>query len=511
MLQNDRLSTPIWKKIMMLIISIIVLSVQIALFYFAIIGSFYGAKILYTIGIVLSFIVIIFIINNESNASYKVTWICLIALMPLFFSVLYLFNYSSRKLPKRKTKKLKKYLELKGYTKYLDYDDMCFETKKLSELVFNDSSFPTFDNTNVTFFADAAKKHEDMMNKLRGASKYIFLEYFIISSGQLLNELIEVLDEKGKAGVEIKIIYDDIGSRATFNKKDIERLVNIPNLKLCVYKPLGLNLNPSINYRDHSKIVVIDGLYAYCGGDNLADEYIHKKDRFGYWRDNACLYEGSAVQSFLSMFITMWYVSTNETLNAKNYASFVPYAKANTKYVIPFGDGPQNETHVAYDTFQYLINRSNHHLYISTPYLIIDDEMLNAICQAKKCGVDVKILVPGIPDKKAVFMMTRAHYKTLLETGCEIYEFSEGFNHAKQIISDDKFAFLGTVNMDYRSLFLHNECGAVIVESDEILKMKEDFLDCCNRSKLVTLESWNNRNVFSKIMAFILRIFAPML
>ena len=170
MLQNDRLSTPIWKKIMMLIISIIVLSVQIALFYFAIIGSFYGAKILYTIGIVLSFIVIIFIINNESNASYKVTWICLIALMPLFFSVLYLFNYSSRKLPKRKTKKLKKYLELKGYTKSLDYDDMCFETKKLSELVFNDSSFPTFDNTNVTFFADAAKKHEDMMNKLRGAS-----------------------------------------------------------------------------------------------------------------------------------------------------------------------------------------------------------------------------------------------------------------------------------------------------------------------------------------------------
>ena len=367
-----------------------------------------------------------------------------------------------------------------------------------------------YNNTKVKFFSDAAIKHEDMLEKIKKAEKYIFMEYFIISDGELLDELIPILEEKGKEGVEIKILYDDIGSKATLSRKTIDRFLAIPNLKICVYAPMGMNLNPSVNYRDHRKMTIIDGKFAYCGGDNLADEYIHKKDRFGYWRDNAILLEGSAVFSFLLMFSLMWYASSKEYINIYNYA--VDYeVDCPNEFVIPFADGPDSTTDVAYHTFQYMIQRSNHKLYISTPYFIIDDEMISTIVRAKKSGVDVKILVPGIPDKKMVFMMTRAHYRELLECGCEIYEYSKGFNHAKNIIVDSKYAFVGTVNMDYRSLFLHFECGAVFSSAEEVKKMEDDFIEATKESKRVTLEEWSNRNIFSKIFVFLVRIFAPML
>ena len=348
------------------------------------------------------------------------------------------------------------------------------------------------------------------MEKIKEAKKYIFMEYFIISDGKLIDELIPVLEAKGKEGVEIKILYDGLGSKATLSKKTIDRFLAIPNLKICVYAPLGMNLNPSVNYRDHRKMTIIDGIYAFCGGDNLADEYIHKKERFGYWRDNAVLLEGSGVFGFLTMFNMMWYASSKEYLNILDYANDHKVDNPND-FVIPFADGPDTSTDIAYHTFEYMIQRANHKLYISTPYFIIDDEMINAIVRAKKSGVDVKILVPGIPDKKMVYVMTRAHYRELLECGCEIYEYSKGFNHAKNIIVDSKYAFCGTVNMDYRSLFLHFECGVVFSEDEEVLKMENDFIEATKDSKLVTLEAWSNRNIFAKIFAFLVRIFAPML
>lgn len=349
-----------------------------------------------------------------------------------------------------------------------------------------------------------------MLERLKRARKYIFMEFFIISTGSLVDEIIPILEMKGKEGVEIKILYDDIGSRATFEKETMERFLAIPNLKLCVYEPLGFNINPAINYRDHRKIVVIDGKYAYCGGDNLADEYIHRKERFGFWRDNAMYYEGKAVSSFLVMFALMWYASSKEYIDVNMYFSHYEVYNPNN-YVIPFADGPDRDTHVAYDTFQQLISTANNHLYISTPYFIIDDEMINSICQARRCGIDVKLLVPKIPDKKTVFMMTRAHYRDLLKAGVEIYEFTPGFNHAKNIMVDSKYAFCGTVNMDYRSLFLHFECGAVIINEEETKKMEEDFLDAISKSELITYKAWEKRNIFSKFFAFLLRIFAPML
>lgn len=509
MLQNERITTPIWKKIIYFILAVIVLSIQIFIYYITIVGSFSGSHALYIIGVILFVIAATFIINGDSSVSYKLTWIILIGIMPYFFIFLYISNSTAKRLPKRKRKKLEKVIKERGTIKYLNYEDDDVFTKKISKLIYEDSFYVMYKNTNVTFFNDALKKHQDMINRMRQAKKYIFLEYFILSDGILLEELLDVLEELGNKGIEIKIIYDDIGSKRALSAKTINRFVNIPNLKIAVYEPLGLNINPAFNYRDHRKICIIDGIYSYCGGDNLADEYIHAKERFGFWRDNALLLEGEATNSFIAMFIDMWYTSTKEGLNPEKYIS--QNNINNNSYVIPFSDGPNTSTHTGYDVFKSLINQADKYLYISTPYLIIDDEMLNAICLQAKSGVDVKILVPGVPDKKTVFMFTRAHYKKLLHSGVKIYEYTPGFNHAKEIIVDDKYAYCGTINMDYRSLFLHYECGTVLLKDKEILKMKVDFINAIEESENYSLEDWNNRNPFSKFLAFLLRLFAPML
>ena len=514
MLQNEYLSTPIYKKIIVIIVSLIILAMQVAIFYFSFIGSIYNEKytytrILYFVGLILGFIVCLLVINFEKNASYKVTWIALISLLPLFFSFLYMLNFFARRFPKRKQSRLLDYVDTNNLVKYNDYSELTSEERRISKMIYSQGRETIYNNTKVEFFNDAILKHKHMIETLKKAKKYIFLEYFIISDGQLMDELIEVLNEKGNEGVEIKLLYDDMGSKRCLSKKLISKLVSIPNLKLCVFQPLGFNLNPLLNYRDHRKIVVVDGLYAYCGGDNLADEYIHLKQRFGYWRDNACYYEGEAVDGFISMFSTMWFMSSKETLDLRNY--IVKHNVVNDTYVIPISDGPNNNEDIAYNAFASMFNVANETLYISTPYLIIDDNLLEDIINAKKSGVDVKILTPGIPDKKMVFSVTRAHYKTLLEAGVEVYEYTKGFNHAKNIIVDNKMAFCGTVNMDYRSMFLHYECGGIIFRDKVIREMKEDFLKDIKESKLVTIDDYKKRSPFSKLSAFLLRVFSPML
>ncbi len=509
MLQNERITTPIWKKILYFILMVVLFAVQVTVYYYAIVGSFAGSQVLYIAGNCLFIIAAIFILNSDSSISYKMTWIVLIAILPYFFTFLYVANYNAKYLPRRKRRKLIALAKSRISINYSEYEGEDNYTKKISKLVYNDDLFPLYDRTNVKFFEDASLKHKDMLEKMKQAEKYVFLEYFILSEGYLLEELLEVLTELGNKGVEIKIIYDDIGSKRALSNKIMKKFVSIPNLKIAVYGPLGLNINPAVNYRDHRKICVIDGKYSYCGGDNLADEYIHKKDRFGYWRDNAVLLDGRATRTFVTMFIDMWYSSTKEKLNITDY--LYDYESETDGYILPFGDGPYTDSHTAYDVFKSLIQEANKTLYISTPYLIIDDEMINAIALQAKCGVDVRILVPKIPDKKTVFMMTRAHYYKLLKSGVKIYEFTPGFNHAKNIIVDDKYAFCGTINMDYRSLFLHFECGVVLLENSEIKKMSTDFIDTIDKSENYTIEDWNKRNIFSKILAFLLRLFAPML
>ena len=513
MTQNERISLPVWKRIITAIITLVVFTVQIMLFIFAFQITYSNElnKIVYFLIQMLGILLVLFIIHQPMLTSYKLTWSILILLLPLPFSLLYYLNSTSKELPKRKQKKFQKNINKIEYNEeqLRTLNSIHSSLRKHVMVIQQNNNFEAFNNTKYTYFNDAESKHKDFILELRQAKKYIFIETFIISDGYLLDELISVLKQKGDEGVEIKIIYDDLGSKRNLHSNTIKKIANIPNCTIVNYNPLGLNINPAYNYRNHRKISIIDGKIAYCGGDNLADEYIHKIERFGYWRDTCGKFEGEAVLGFVRLFLETWFLSTKEMLDINKY-QVLNKDIINDSYVVPFGDGPTDSTNVGYDLFKSLINNAEKTLYISTPYFVIDDDMIEAIVLACKSGVDVRILMPSKPDKKSAFYLGRLNYKKILLAGGKIYEFTKGFNHAKNIISDDDAAFIGTVNMDFRSMFLHYECGALIIKDKEIKYMKEDFLSICKESEEITYDKWKKRPFIQKVIAYIFYLFAPM-
>ncbi len=509
---NERNSLPIWRRLLVLILALIVFAIQIALFALMFQLNYTSLNwLFYVIIEVIAFILVMHIIHKPMLTSYKLTWSILILLIPLPFTFLYYLTHNARRMPRHKQKKiddvLSKYsVENENLDKLEKVDS---KAAKQARVLQSSAHFPIFQNTNYTFIKDGADKFNDMMMELSKAQKYIFIETFIISEGYLLQTLIPLLQKKGEEGIEIKIIYDDLGSKITLKNKTIKTLTKIKNCEVANYNPLGLSINPAYNYRDHRKIIVVDGKIAYCGGDNLADEYIHKKERFGFWRDNCGKFEGEAVAAFIVLFIESWYISTKKILALEDYVSHTNIINSNS-FIMPFGDGPSHISNPGYDIFKSMISSADKTLYISTPYLVIDDSMIEAIALAAKGGVDVRILMPGIPDKKSAYYLAKLHYREILKAGGKIYEFSKGFNHAKNIIVDDKYAFIGTMNMDFRSLFLHYECGALIMMDPDVHKMQEDFLEACNESHLVTYEEWKKRPWYQKLVAYIFYLLAPM-
>lgn len=513
MTQNERLSLPFWKKIILLVFSLIFFAIQVFItfivFDFSIEYTASPIKWIYFLTLGIGFCFVLYILHKPISVHYKLTWSILILTFPLPFITLYLFNSSSRKLSKRKQKKIKEAI------KHIKINDSLIKLREedpvgagIVQAMKHSLPYTLWDDSKYTFFNDCMEKLNDAIIELEKAEKYIFIEYFIIAKGYLMDQLLPVLERKGKEGVEIKILYDDIGSKGVMSKKLLKRISAIPNCKVNNYEPLGLNINFLVNNRDHRKIMVIDGRVAYCGGDNLADEYIHKKNRFGHWRDNCGKYEGNIALSFAALFGEMWYISTKEVINID--PTPVIYEFDQPGYVMAFGDGPHNNENPAYDLFHSLISSATNYLYISTPYFVIDDQTISAIALKAKSGVDVRLLMPKKPDKKSAFYMGRANYGEILKAGGRVYEYTPGFNHAKNIIVDDKYAYVGTVNLDYRSLFLHYECGAVILHNPEIKSMKDDFDDAISKSEEITLECWKKRPWYQKLVAFIFNIFAPL-
>ena len=510
MTENERLSLPIWKRLILYFVSLLVLAVQGVVVYFTVLVFIESNRsINYAFFVIQAIAVlqVIYIINKPMSSNYKLVWSVCILILPLPFLLLYYFNATSRRLSKRKKEIIHKaVLGMPTNTEIekLKEDETGYN---LAKVVSRDTFAPVYSNSKFTFYNDCYKKFEVMIEEMKNATECIYMEFFILSPGWLMDRIYEVLDDRGHHGVQIRIIYDDIGSKGPLHRKLIRKIASIPNCHICKYEPLGLNVNVLANYRDHRKIVVIDYKTAYCGGDNMADEYIHKKERFGYWRDNCGRYEGEIVSSFVILFSEMWFASTKEPLEIKKHE----YEKfENQGYILVYGDGPLYDNNPSYDLFKSLIISAKRYLYISTPYFIIDDAMIDLIALKAKEGVDVKILMPHIPDKKAPFYMGRANYRKILLAGGTILEMTRGFNHAKNIIVDDKYAFIGTVNMDYRSLFLHYECGALIIKSPEILKMREDFDNEAKDSIIYTYEMWKKRPLKQKLIAYFLNLFAPM-
>lgn len=510
-MKSERVTTTILRKIINTVIGLLGIALQL-FFYYAIFFSGWDLQIVYIVFQILGFLIVIALFNKNMCSSYKMIWSIIILVFPLGGTIIYILFGNQAGFPKWKSNKIHKYLKdeipANNCLEKLKNEDVL--GYKLAKIIHSSTSFPIYNNSDVHFYNDVKDKHQMMLLKMKEAKKYIFMEYFIMADGVLMDSIIEVLKAKGSEGVTIKICYDDVGSKMAISKSLIKRLKSISNLELAKYEPLGFNFNPGVNYRDHRKQTIIDGKVAFVGGDNLADEYIHEKKRFGYWLDNAVMIEGEAVNNCVLGFAESWYMSTKEKIDTISFMSKDTREETNS-YVMPFYDGPMNKENPIYNVFTAMTTNSQRYLYISTPYFIIDSEFINSIVLACQSGVDVKVLIPKIPDKKMVYAMSKSHIGDVLKYGGKVYTYTPGFNHSKNIITDDKYAFIGSANIDYRSLYLHLENGVLLINDKEIAEMKKDFLKSISESKEIKYETWKNRSILLKLFEFLCRIFSPLL
>ena len=471
-------------------------------------------SIVYGVCLVLSMIFVIRIVGDRSNPSYKIAWIIPIMLVPVFGWLLYLL-FGGKRLSKRTRKKM----EITGRVMEEEFKGVCMANvlaKEVGEDAGNMARYlertafcPAYGNTETEYFPSGEAHLESMLRELKKAERYIFLEFFILEPGKMWDAVLEILEEKAAAGVEVRVLYDDMGCIFTLPRNYVETLRK-KGIQCQVFNRFRPILSVRMNNRDHRKILSIDGKVAYTGGTNLADEYINEKQRFGHWKDTAILLRGEAAWSLTAMFLNMWDFTTGAR---EEFGKFRPKSAAVSAagYVQPYGDSPLDDESVGEIVYLNLINKARRYIYVTTPYLIIDHTTVTALTSAAKAGVDVRIITPHIPDKKIVFELTRAHYLPLLRSGVKIYEYTPGFIHAKIFAVDDCYGTVGTVNLDYRSLFLHFEDGVVLYNTPSVLDIKEDFLATQAVSEPVTLRQCGNIRLPRRILRALLRVFAPLL
>lgn len=434
----------------------------------------------------LSIAVTIHIINGRSNPSVKLAWILPILIFPLFGGLVYLF-FGTKAPMKRITKSLLEQEEKnkhllpsgKGLVDEIGAEDMAVA----GQMKYMESmGFPVYKETDCKYFPIGESFFESLSEDLKSAKRFIFMEFFIVTPGKMWDSILDILKQKAAEGVDVRVMYDDVGCLTTLPSKYFNRLRKM-GIKCQAFNPFVPVVSIVVNNRDHRKIAVIDGNVAYTGGVNLADEYINEIDRFGHWKDTAVRLEGKGAWGFTHMFLNMWnaFDKTDEDISC-----FMPtYSGKGGGYVVPYGDSPLDGEIFAENVYINIINAAVDYVYICTPYLIVDNQTMTALCLAAKRGVDVRIITPGIPDKKTVYELTRSHYPELIEAGVKIYEYTPGFIHAKNFVSDDKVAVVGTINLDYRSLYHHFECGCYFYKSDIVADIKKDFFETAEKSELV--------------------------
>lgn len=460
---------------------------------------------------------VIYIIAKPINPSYKITWIVLITILPVLGVLLFLLlgNVSvPRRLKKNidKNRKLsQKFLNFKKED-YLILKQMDIHKYKQACFLTNTSDFPIYRSNKIEYLNIGEVYFERMLTDLKKAEKYIFLEYFIIAKSSMWDRLYEVLKDRSEHGVKIYILTDQIGSNLRLPDGFKEHF-NLDNITTKMFNPILPFLSLHLNYRDHRKITVIDGKIAYTGGINIGDEYINKTKSLGHWKDFGVRVTGKSVTNLTIMFLRMWNIGNK--VNFLNYGDFIleepDYPNDDNGFILPFGDGPNNHNNPAENTYINMINSAKKSIYITTPYLILDNELLTALTNAAYSGVDVKIIIPHIPDKKIVFTLSRSFYDRLLRAGVKIYEYSIGFIHGKSCIVDGEVALIGTINFDFRSLYLHYECGVWLYNTGTEKIMLDDFIKTQEQSIQIKYDVWKKRSIFKKIFEAILVTIAPLL
>jgi cardiolipin synthase len=481
--------------------------------------QFYGLTVLF------NFLVGLYLINSRVDPTSKITWLIVIVLFPVFGASLFLFTQSNLGHRLLKTRILDIMEETRNdlpqdpeVEEALKKDDEGMAS--LQHYLKQTAGFPAYTNTSVRYFKSGEEKWAAMLEELKKAQHYIFMEYFIINKGEMWASVLEILAEKARQGVDVRVIYDGTCEFANLPYRYPEQLKEL-GIQCKVFAPLTPFLSTHYNYRDHRKILVIDGHTAFNGGVNLADEYINRKERFGYWKDAAVMLKGDAVRSFTLMFLQMWLLEEKER-DIKGYLNNIREKAAETEekhimdehvsgFVIPFADCPLDGHRVGERVYMDILNRAHDYVYIMTPYLILDGNMENTIRFAAERGVDVRIILPGIPDKKAPYMLAKTHYQSLLEAGVKLYEYTPGFVHSKVFVSDDETAVVGTINLDYRSLYHHFECATYMRKTGCIGDIKADFtesLKCCRR---ITPETAEKESWMNKTAGVLLKIIAPLM
>ncbi|MCI9170579.1 MAG: cardiolipin synthase [Lawsonibacter sp.] len=489
------------------------LLVQIAALAIVVV-SFSSTALFYWGCIALSVAAALAIVGSRMEPGYKIAWLLLILPFPIFGGVFYLL-IGGGYIPKRTQKRMQGMLEKSAQTLKDDFkaDDLLplgGDAAGQASYLERRAACPAYTNTETEYFPLGDEVFPRMLDELEKAEKYIFLEYFIIQPGVFWDSILAILERKAAQGVEVRVLYDDFGCMFTL-PRDYNETLNKKGIQCRVFNRLTPVMSLRLNNRDHRKLLIIDGKVGFTGGFNLADEYINVRERFGHWKDSAILLEGDAVWSMTVMFLTMW---DNIADWDEDFERFRPPAspvRPWTGYVQPYTDTPLDREAVGQSVYLNMISKAKNYIYITTPYLIVDVATNTALCNAAKSGVDVRIITPHIPDKRYVFEVTRAHYQPLLEAGVQIYEYTPGFIHAKNFVVDDRFATVGTVNLDYRSLFLHFEDGVWLCEAPCIRDIRKDFEATLKVSELYSLRRFKHLNILLQLYRSILRVFAPLM
>lgn len=465
---------------------------------------------------IVSLLAALYIVSTRDKGAYKTAWIFLILSFPLFGGLLYLlihYQSSTRRFTKGVSTSEKLTAPLLSFPGD-GYEQACKETgeqfpqiRYLQDYV----GYPVYSNTSTQFFTPGEALFKALLPELEKAEKYIFLEFFIIQEGVMWNRILDILQKKAAQGVTVRVIYDDMGCFLLLPSDYSKRLEEM-GISCVKFNPFHPFLTAIQNNRDHRKIISIDGKTAFTGGINLADEYINAIEKHGHWKDSAVMLKGKAAWSLTVMFLQMWQFCRKIE---EDHACFYPWADGpctvrQDGFVQPYADSPMDDENVGEHVYLQILNQARDYVYINTPYLIVDDSMVSALSLAAKRGVDVRIITPHKWDKWAIHMTTRSYYRELVKAGVKIYEYTNGFNHSKTFVADDLIATVGTTNLDFRSLYLHFECGVLMFGSSAVMQIKEDFqktLPICQPITELDCQS----NMFMRLFQDVLRLFAPLM
>ncbi len=463
---------------------------------------------------VLTAVMLFVVLNERENPSIKLSWSILIALMPLFGAALYFFvRYDlgyrlEQKVLARCIKESDVYVpdQSRLMEEILEEDKALYN---LAKYLRNRGQHTVYSNTRVKYFPLGEDMFQEMLVQLEKAEKFIFLEYFAIGPSYMWSTILEILLKKVEQGVDVRLLYD--GSNAvTTLPYDYPKQLKKMGIKCKVFAEFHPLVSTHYNNRDHRKILVVDSKVAFTGGVNLQDRYINRKEVYGHWKDTGVMLEGDAAQGFSLLFLQMWNAWEKERL----YEPYLLPVSAQPKgqgYVIPYSDTPMDTENVGEMVYLDMLNRARDYAYIMTPYLILDNEMMTALCFAAKRGVDVRLILPHIPDKKYANTLAKSHYKELLEAGVKVYEYTPGFVHAKEILCDDREAVVGTINLDYRSLYLHFECAAYLYKVPALQDIRKDFEETEEKSLLITAEYIKKLPWYTKVNGMLLKVIAPLM